>query len=114
MAGVVGHLARTGMLSMDKTAYLAHCREELLQVYRLSRQGKEDTPRWYRLEGFIHAGQTLGIISKQEARETIDAAHNDVFGYSRQARDNKQQQLDSLKASDPDKYYSLPAIERLR
>lgn len=90
------------------------CQAELREVYRASRQGREDEPRWYRLEGMIHAAQRLNVLSQADARQMIDEAHLEIYGCSRDQRRHKQQQLAALREQDPDKYYATPAYERLR
>lgn len=87
---------------------------ELREVYRASRQGRQDQARWYRLEGMIHAAQRLDVLSQADTRQMIDEAHQEIYGCSRDQRRHKQQQLAALREQDPDKYYDTPAYERLR
>ncbi|QCZ93287.1 hypothetical protein [Salinimonas iocasae] len=99
---------------MDKNAYIAHCQQELLAVYTDNKAGNKDNVRMARLEGVIHAGQMLGVLDKASAAALIDNAHRRVFGYTREARDDKKARLDALKAGDADAFYETPAYVRLR
>ncbi|MBD3584289.1 hypothetical protein HHX48_00900 [Salinimonas sp. HHU 13199] len=99
---------------MDKNAFMDYCQKELLAVYCAKKAGNEDKIRMSRLEGVIHAGQMLEVLDKQAAGTIIDNAHVQVFGYTREVRDNKKAKLNALKDGDSDHYYETPAYLRLR
>lgn len=99
---------------MDKNAFMDYCQQELLAVYGAKKAGNEDKLRMSRLEGVIHAGQMLKVLDKQTAGKMIDSAHVQVFGYTREVRENKKARLDALKDGDSDNYYETPAYLRLR
>lgn len=97
---------------MDKTTFIEQCRQQLSAVYTNSKIGRPDDAMKHRTEGFIHAGQVLGVISRKEAGDIIESTHLDVFGESVEQRRGRKASYERLKTDAPDEYYEIPAIER--
>lgn len=97
---------------MDKKTYLDHCYRELLSIFEKAQQHKKDDKQKYRAEGFIYAGKLLGLISHQEAVDTMEKAHYHVFGESIDTRKNRKTHLKEAIARGDDSFINIPAIER--
>jgi hypothetical protein len=97
---------------MNKQKYLATCQADLLSLFELAKQHKKDNKQKYRIEGFIHAGRLLGIISEQEATDLMEEAHMEVFGESIGARKNRKATLLEAIENGNDVYIDIPAFER--
>ncbi len=97
---------------MDKTDFLALCHKRITAVYKATKAGTPDDAARHRMEGFMNAGQVLGIVTQAEVRELIEHVHYEVFNETVAERKSRKASLASLKASEPDRYYAIPAIER--
>ncbi|MBT1064093.1 hypothetical protein KJY73_10940 [Bowmanella sp. Y26] len=97
---------------MDKHAFLAECQTRIRKVYELTKAGKPDDTLKYRTEGFMNAGEYIGLISREEARELIESLHQDAFGESIAQRRERKERLSKLKEQSLDAFYDEPAINR--
>ncbi|MCU7554422.1 hypothetical protein OCL06_07415 [Alteromonas sp. ASW11-19] len=97
---------------MDKTDFLALCHKRIVVVYQATKAGTPDDAARHRMEGFMNAGQVIGVVTQAEVRELIERAHYQVFGETVAERKERKASLESLKESEPDRYYAIPAIER--
>ena len=99
---------------LNKVDFLRACHEQLVRVYSKAQAGTPDDRLKHRAEGFIHAGQVIGLITAEEALAIIESTHRDVFGETVQQRRARKASLAELKQHSPDVYYEIPAIERRR
>ena len=97
---------------MNKYQYLDCCKEQLLKVFKLTKNYKKDDQLKYRTEGFIHAGKVLGVISHEEAVDAISQAHFQVFGESIESRQNRKASLKEAVAKGDENFINIPAYER--
>ena len=97
---------------MNKDEYLDCCQAQLLKVFSLAKNHKKDDKQKFRVEGFIHAGKTLGVISHVEAVDVIAQAHFQVFGESIEARQNRKASLKEAVAKGDENLINIPAYER--
>ncbi len=72
---------------MDKHDFLSEVREQLTKKYRASKEGYKipDIDR-HRLEGFIHAGIYMEIVTSAEMSELLEEIHYSIFGKTIQER----------------------------
>lgn len=99
---------------MDKAHFLQHARQELLQVFENSKQYQKDNRQKHRIEGFLYAGQLLGVVTAVEAKALMEEAHFQVFGETTEQRaERKANLLEALQRGD-DAYIDIPSYERNR
>ena len=96
----------------EKVRFLDACTEQLIALYTASKNGKKVDAEKYRVQGFMHAGELLGIITNEQGKALIADLHVQVFGETIDERATRKRKLDALKESDPDAYIEIPAIER--
>jgi len=97
---------------MNKHEYLDCCQEQLLKIFSLAKNHKKDDKKKFRVEGFIHAGKALGVISHLEAVDVIARAHFQVFGESIESRQNRKASLKEAVAKGDESFINIPAYER--
>ena len=99
---------------MNKSAFLSEAARLLENIYKASKSGlKPDMKACHRCEGFMHAGEFLGIASRAELLELMGQCHQKIFGESiaeREARKKLQQKwsADTIDYS----MYESPAFDR--
>ena len=96
----------------EKVRFLDACTEQLIALYTASKNGKKVDAEKYRVQGFMHAGELLGIITNEQGKALIADLHVQVFGETIDERATRKRKLNALKESDPDAYIEIPAIER--
>ena len=50
----------------QKVRFLDACTEQLIALYTASKNGKKVDAEKYRVQGFMHAGELLGIITNEQ------------------------------------------------
>ena len=50
-----------------KAQFREACTAQLIKLYTASKNGKNVDAEKYRVQGFMHAGEVLGVISKKRA-----------------------------------------------
>lgn len=96
----------------EKQLFLDACKTQLVSLYKVSKDGKKVEAEKYRVQGFMHAGEVMGLISKEEGKALIADLHMEVFGETINERAQRKRKLEALKESDLDAYFAIPAIER--
>ena len=96
----------------EKDVFIDACRTQLVSLYNASKEGKKVEAEKYRVQGFMHAGELMGLISKEEGRALIADLHIEVFGETINERAERKRKFDALKETDLDAYFAIPAIER--
>lgn len=96
----------------EKQLFLDACRKQLVSLYNASKEGKKVEAEKYRVQGFMHAGELMGLISQKEGKALIADLHIEVFGETINERAQRKRKLEALKESDLDAYFAIPAIER--
>ena len=96
----------------ERTKFINACTEQLISLYTASKDGKNVDADKYRAQGFMRAGELMGLISKEQGQALIADLHFQVFGETIDERTTRKRKLNALKESDPDAYIEIPAIER--
>lgn len=96
----------------DKARFVDACTTQLMRLYLASKAGKNVDTDKYRVQGFMHAGELMGLLTKEEGKALIADLHIEVFGETIDARADRKRKLNALRESDPDAYLEIPAIER--
>lgn len=96
----------------EKQLFLDACKAQLVSLYKASKDGKKVEAEKYRVQGFMHAGEVIGLISKEQGKALIADLHMEVFGETINERAQRKRKLDALKESNLDAYFAIPAIER--
>ena len=69
-------------IEVNKLSFLKDLEVRLLELFQRTKCGEQRTKDLARVEGFIQAGQSLGVISHQEGMNVMNQAHIKVFGKS--------------------------------
>lgn len=78
--------------SLKTAAYFEELGRQLKQLFELSKQGLKAPPEMKpRCEGYLRAAVVLGLASKTELRQHMEAIHQGVFGMSIAQRREQQQ-----------------------
>lgn len=97
---------------MDKAQLIDIWKQQLHDVFSLVKAGRADDKKKYRAEGFLHALRLAGLVSDKEVNDIIEQTHQNIFGESVAERQARKATLNTLKQSDPDAYFDIPAVER--
>src|SRR5690554_4882176 len=91
--------------------FLAETAKQLEHIYsELNLRKKLDMKMKHRTEGYMYAGQQLGLVNKKELESLMEKVHFEVFGMS-----IAQRRLQKLKgeAQEVDwSYYDTPITQR--
>lgn len=98
--------------SNAQNVFLAACEAKLIALFEASKAGKNVDTDKHRMQGFMHAGEVLGLLSKAEGKQLIGELHLKVFGETVAVRAARKDMLNTLKEADPDAYFDIPAISR--
>ena len=101
---------------MNKKMFLAEVAYQLEAIYKASKSGlKPGVKARHRCEGFMRAGEFMGIVSREELSALMEQCHKEVFGESVAEREahRKQQQKWSSESVDYSEFES-PAFDRKR
>ena len=72
---------------MNKEKYLGQVDSRLRRIFQTSKDGYKISPiERHRLEGFMHAGVVMGLVSNDELAAFMDEMHLKVFGKTIQQR----------------------------
>lgn len=93
---------------LDQLSFQQQCYQQLIRLFEQSKRGRSDALQKGRVEGFIYAGECLGLIDKSTSNALMERAHWEVYGETIRAR---QARKDAL-ASGDEKWLETPAIER--
>ncbi|WP_016956017.1 hypothetical protein [Catenovulum agarivorans] len=99
---------------MDANQFQQACFSQLIELFKQSKLNKSSQRDKGRVEGFIFAGRSLGLITEQQAQELMQKAHIQVFGQTieeKQAADKKRQLAIE---NDDFSYFDVPTIERIK
>ena len=95
-----------------KIQYLKQIKEYLSEVYGTKDVNSKPYMRLKnRLDGFIEAGLIVGLVSRDELQEIIDAEHMTVFGMTRKQR-RAESKLTTEETEVDWGFYDTPAISR--
>lgn len=95
-----------------RTSYLNAIKDHLTELYSLQDSASETYQRLKnRLDGFIHAGLVIDIVSHDEVQKIVEKEHMRVFGMTVKQR-GIELKLDSRTAEVDWDLYDTPTIHR--
>lgn len=98
---------------MDKQLFMQQAKNQFLQIFQKSKASQPVLVEKHRAEGFLYAGELLGLTDKTELQQLMEQAHLEVFGYSLQDQAaGYQQQRKSALSQRQYQYFDEPAISR--
>jgi hypothetical protein len=97
---------------MNKQTFIDSCYTQLISIFKEVKDYKKDDKKKHRLEGYLHAGKALGVISNEEALTLMENAHFEVFGETIESRKSRKANLREAVARGDDGYIDIPAYER--
>ena len=72
---------------MSKQNYLNEIEKRLNRIFLASKEGYKSSPEdRHRLEGFMHAGVFMGLVTNAELAKFMDEIHVRIFGKTIQQR----------------------------
>lgn len=99
---------------MNKSVFLQQAKAQFLDIFQKSKAKTNVTVEKHRAEGFLYAGELLGLTDKTELHQLMADAHLEVFGYALSERLDYQQQRKAALADEQFQYFDEPAISRRR
>lgn len=99
---------------MEPQDFIEHCRYELKTCFENTKRGDSDEVKKNRTEGLFQACRLLGILTSEEVHNIYEEEHILVFGETIERRKERRDYMSKMKASSPEDYYDIPAIERKR
>ena len=100
--------------NMNTARLVTFWQAAMREVFELASAGTPDDKKKHRAEGFLHALRMAGVLTDEEITDSIEILHQEVFGESVKERKQRKAYLETLKNSDPDAYFAIPAVERKR
>jgi len=97
---------------MNKELYIQESYRQLFTHFELVKKQKVDETMQYRIQGFMNAGEFLGVLTRDEAIKVIDDAHLNVFGITKEQRKIHKDNMKSAIKNQDDSFFDIPAIER--
>lgn len=97
---------------MNKELYIQECYRQLIAHFELVKKKKVDEAMKHRVQGFINAGEFLGLFTRDEAIKVIDDAHFKIFGITKEQRKAHKENVKSAIKNYDDNFFNIPAIER--
>ncbi len=98
---------------MDKQLFMQQAKSQFLQIFQKSKANQVVTIEKHRAEGFLYAGELLGLTDKNELQQLMEQAHLEVYGYPLQDRSaGYQQQRKAALSQGQFQYFDEPAITR--
>jgi hypothetical protein len=97
---------------MKKDEFIQSCYLQLLTVFQKAKRHQKDMKQKYRLEGYIHAGKIIGLITDEEAVIIMNNAHLEVFSETIESRKNRKASMREAIERGDDDYINIPAYER--
>ena len=83
------------------------------QIFQLSQQGADNSIARLRAQGFIHAGELLGLCQREQVQQLMEQQHFQVFGCSIAQRNKTEaQRRQQALACQDYQYFDEPALLR--
>lgn len=99
---------------MNKELYKQECYRQLHQHFECLKKQQVDEASKNRILGFIHAGEYLGIITRDEASKLLDDAHLAVFAITKEQRLARKSLIKSARGDDDYSLFDTPAVDRVK
>ena len=93
--------------------FLDAIRQQFLDIFLQSKAGQDTSAAKHRAQGFIHAGELLGLCQREQLNELMEQCHLQVFGcrIAERAPSLRAQRQSALAAGDY-QYFDEPALLR--
>ena len=97
---------------MNKQNFLSEVQDKLINIFNASKEGyKVPEVQRYRLEGFIHAGVFMELVSNVEIQELMNETHLSIFNMTIEERKQKKGAAWNDESIDYSQY-DMPTFER--
>ncbi len=97
---------------MTPSNFKSEAYRQLVDIFTKTQAKTPDAEAKARTQGFIYAGQFMGVISKEEAQTLIELAHFDVFKMSIARRvDLEAKQKQAFEEMD-EAFFEIPTVLR--
>lgn len=68
---------------MDAEEFLSECEGRIRLVYEAQHQGRGKPEDKARVEGFVHAGVVMKLVSREQIQALVEKVHLEVFDETR-------------------------------
>ncbi len=102
-----------GMDTLHKEAFQNECKRQLTEYFQFLHKNKLDTELKHRVQGFVNAGEFLGVITRAEAIALMDETHFTVFGMTNEQRKTRKAEIKAVRSDQEASIFDIPAVERL-
>ena len=97
---------------MNKQKFLSEVQDRLIKVFHASKEGyKVPEVQRYRLEGFIHAGVFMKLVSNVEIQALMNEIHLSIFNMTIEERKQKNGASWNDESIDYSQY-DMPTFDR--
>jgi hypothetical protein len=93
--------------------FTQECSRQLIGYFQLLHKNKLDNELKHIVQGFINAGEFLGVITRSEAIQLMDDAHLSVFGITKEQRKTRKAEIKAVRTDQEASIFDIPAVERL-
>jgi len=93
--------------------FTQECKSQLAAYFQLLQKNKLDTELKERVQGFINAGEFLGVITRAEAITLMDETHFAVFGMTNEQRKTRKAEIKAVRSDQEASIFDIPAVDRL-
>ncbi|MBY5992419.1 hypothetical protein [Ferrimonas balearica] len=95
----------------QRERFIVECRRQLQALFERARCGDSEELDKARTQGFIRAGEFMGLIERAESLQMMEEAHFQVFGESIAERQRRKAILKSAREGDYS-LFDIPPSER--
>jgi len=78
---------------LNKVNFERECSRQLADYFQLLHKNKLDTELKHRVQGFINAGEFLGVITRAEAIKLMNETYLTVFGMTNVQRKPRKAEI---------------------
>lgn len=100
-------------MQLTADIFLSSLASQFRHIFQLSQQGADNCIERLRAQGFIHAGELLGLCQREQVQQLMEQQHVQVFGCTiAQRHKTEAQRRQQALASQDYQYFDEPALLR--
>ncbi|WP_049779549.1 hypothetical protein [Ferrimonas balearica] len=99
---------------MDERArneYLESCHQQLRELFSTDSGKRSDPAALHRVQGFIHAGKVLGVLTREQSQTMMEQVHLEVRGETLAERAQRKARLEAARRGEYE-CFDTPPSER--
>lgn len=99
-------------MNISPQDFKAEVYNRLIDVFNNAKRGMNVDKQKHRLEGFMHAGEFIQLMTHAEGKALLEKAHIEVYGESISQRKHRKEELRRAVEADDEAYFETPAVLR--